>query len=53
MPKSPSFILSGVLLLLLTTGCKVEPKPIAYGKEGCHFCSMTIVDQQHAAQIVT
>ncbi|MBT8264111.1 MAG: nitrous oxide reductase accessory protein NosL [Muriicola sp.] len=31
----------------------MEPKPIAYGKEGCHFCRMTIVDQQHAAQIVT
>jgi len=53
MSKSSSFILSGVMLLLLTTGCKVEPKPIAYGKEGCHFCRMTIVDQQHAAQIVT
>jgi copper chaperone NosL len=53
MSKPSSFILSGVLLLLLTTGCKVEPKPIEYGKEGCHFCRMTIVDQQHAAQIVT
>jgi len=51
--KAPPVILSGVLLLLLTTGCKVEPKPIAYGKEGCYFCSMTIVDRQHGAQIVT
>jgi len=47
------FILSVLVLILFITGCKVEPKPIAYGKEGCHFCSMTIVDQQHAAQIVT
>ncbi len=52
-PITNPFILIGVLIFLLLEGCKVEPKPIAYGKEGCHFCSMTIVDQQHAAQIVT
>ncbi len=33
--------------------CQMSPQPIAYGTEACHFCSMTIVDQQHAAQIVT
>ena len=52
-PIKNSFILSVIGVLLFATSCKVEPKPIAYGKEGCHFCSMTIVDQQHAAQIVT
>lgn len=41
------------LFLLLTTSCSVGPKPIAYGSDGCHFCSMTIVDRQHAAEIVT
>jgi copper chaperone NosL len=38
---------------LLVMGCSIGPEPIAYGSDGCHFCSMTIVDRQHAAQIVT
>jgi copper chaperone NosL len=44
------FTLTGLLLL---TGCKVEPEPINYGKDQCHFCKMNIVDKQHAAQMVT
>ncbi len=39
--------------LLVLSSCKIEPQPIDYGHESCHFCSMTIVDNQHAAQIVT
>ena len=38
---------------LIVMGCKPEAKPIDYGKEMCSFCSMTIVDRQHAAQVVT
>ena len=38
---------------LLLAGCKVEPEPIVYGSDACHFCRMTIVDQTHAAQLVT
>jgi copper chaperone NosL len=34
-------------------GCSIGPKPIDYGHVGCHYCSMTIVDKQHAAQMVT
>lgn len=41
------------LVLLIFASCEVSPKPINYGSDGCHFCSMTIVDRQHAAQIVT
>ena len=33
--------------------CEVSPKPINYGSDSCHFCSMTIVERQHAAQLVT
>ena len=40
-------------LIITLASCKVEPQPIDYGNESCHFCSMTIVDKQHAAQIVT
>ena len=48
----PIIILS-VITLLFFTSCKVEPAEINYGKEGCHFCKMTIVDRQHASEIVT
>ena len=40
-------------LLLPFFGCNVSPQPINYGSDGCHFCSMTIVDKVHAAEIVT
>lgn len=40
-------------LLLLFFSCNVSPKPIVYGSDGCHFCSMTIVDKVHAAEVVT
>ncbi len=39
--------------LLIFISCNVEPKKINYGSDMCHFCKMTIVDQQHAAQYVT
>lgn len=38
---------------VLVFACNVKPQPIEYGSDGCHFCSMTIVDRQHAAQMVT
>ncbi len=41
------------IILLISTSCKVEPEKINYGSDVCHFCQMTIVDQQHAAQYVT
>jgi len=34
-------------------GCDTQPAAIEFGKEECSFCKMTIVDQQHAAQLVT
>lgn len=42
-----------ILGLLLMAGCAVEPSPIIYGSDACHFCRMTIVDKQHASEIVT
>jgi len=33
--------------------CEIKPAPINFGTDSCHFCKMTIVDQQHAAQYVT
>lgn len=40
-------------LLLLIVSCNVSPQPISYGQDVCHFCTMTIVDKLHAAEIVT
>lgn len=42
-----------IVSILLMSSCAISPEPIVYGSDGCHFCSMTIVDQQHAAQFVT
>ena len=44
-------LLCGVLFVC--SSCKIEAEEIIYGKDACHFCSMTIVDNQLAAQIVT
>ncbi len=33
--------------------CTPGPRPIDYGTDACHFCRMTIVDRQHAAEMVT
>lgn len=42
-----------ILLTILLSSCKVSPEPINYGSETCHYCSMTVIDQQHASQLVT
>ena len=34
-------------------GCSPTPKDISYGVDKCHFCKMTIVDNRHAAELVT
>lgn len=46
-----------ILVLLISTlvlaSCKVEPKEIAYGKNNCALCDMTVVSKTHASQYVT
>ena len=42
-----------VSFFLAFSACNVAPEAVNYGSDACHFCSMTIVDRQHAAQIVT
>ncbi|WP_228238304.1 nitrous oxide reductase accessory protein NosL [Allomuricauda sp. M10] len=49
--KKQLFLL--LFVLVLSLGCSVRSKPIDYGHVGCHYCSMTIVDKQHATQLVT
>lgn len=40
-------------VVILLSSCDNSPQPINYGEDVCDFCRMTIVDQQHAAQLVT
>jgi len=50
------FTISYILLVVLVVGfsaCNNGPQPISYSQDACDFCRMTIVDKQHAAQIVT
>ncbi len=47
--KTYLLLLAGIL----AASCSVKPQPIVYGTDGCHFCKMTIVDNQHAAELVT
>ena len=43
--------LSGVIFLFM--GCEVKPQKINFGVDNCHYCKMTIVDKQHATEVVT
>lgn len=40
-------------IIMLLFSCEIKPQEIHYGKDACQYCQMTIVDQQHAAQLVT
>ena len=44
------FLLIPILACMLS--CQVGPQKITYGEQACHFCRMTIVDRQHAAQFI-
>ncbi len=45
--------LIGIFTLVYLLACSVEPKPIDYGHDNCQFCDMTIMDNKHAAELVT
>ena len=45
--------IAALLAVGLLTGCSSGPQPINYGQDACVYCKMTIVDKQHAAQLVT
>lgn len=46
-------IIPYIALCFSLAGCEVKPAEIAYGVDMCDFCRMTIVDRQHAAELVT
>lgn len=41
------------LLILFHLSCSPSPEDIQYGSDMCQFCQMSIVDRQHAAELVT
>lgn len=41
------------VLALFISSCTIKPEPIKFGKDGCHFCKMTIVDNKFGAELVT
>lgn len=43
-------IICSVFLLL---ACQSSPRAIEYGKDACSYCKMSVVDNRHAAQLVT
>ena len=46
-------IITFILITVSLYSCSVEPKPIIYGDDHCHFCDMTVVDKTHAASYTT
>lgn len=40
-------------LIFFLSSCEVAPQEMNYGSDACRFCKMTIVDTQHASQLVT
>src|SRR5690606_39239413 len=46
----------GLMLLipiLMLVGCGVNPEPIAFGKDYCSYCKMSIADPKFGAELVT
>ena len=45
--------ISCVMLAMLFWACSIEPEPLIYGKDQCHSCKMTLMDQKFGAELVT
>jgi copper chaperone NosL len=45
--------IAGVVAGILMFSCSTEPEPIRYGKDTCHHCKMTLMDNKFGAEIVT
>ena len=51
--KIYSKFLVGILILIYLVACSAKPRPIEFGNDNCKFCDMTIMDNKHAAELVT
>jgi copper chaperone NosL len=48
-----SSVTVAVLSIIFLSGCNVSPDPIAFGKDNCHFCKMTISDGRFGGEVVS
>lgn len=53
MDKKNITTVLAISLCLSLIACKVEPEPLQFGKDGCHTCKMTLMDNKFGAEIVT
>ena len=51
--RRPSNLIIFLSLALLVQSCSHKPEKIAYGKDNCAECKMTIMDPHFGAEIVT
>lgn len=51
--KGQTIATAGIAACLLLTACAAEPEPLAFGKDNCHACKMTLMDDKFGAEIVT
>jgi copper chaperone NosL len=42
-----------VLILCVLVGCSTAPEPLQYGRDLCHTCKMTLMDEKFGAELVT
>lgn len=52
LDKIKSFLPLTIVTMFIA-GCSVEPEPIRIGKDGCHYCKMTISDNRFGAELIT
>ena len=45
--------LSTIALLIFLASCSADPRPIAYGQDGCYHCKMTLMDPKFGGELVT
>lgn len=41
------------MFVLLLTSCTTKPQPLAYGKDNCDDCKMTIMDSKSGGEVIT
>jgi copper chaperone NosL len=44
---------SPLLFSIVLLSCSVKPEPLTVGKDACHTCKMTLMDEKFGAEIVT
>jgi copper chaperone NosL len=53
--KKPEAVVAAFACIttLLFASCSSGPEPLAFGKDGCHFCKMTLMDHKFGSEVVT